>query len=174
MNTNFNLSLNFLLKSEGGFVNDPRDSGGMTNLGVTKQVWQEWVGHDVSEKEMLSLSLLMVSPLYKRKYWDACKADDLIAGLDYCVFDTAVNAGVGRAIKLLQSSVGAVPDGAIGNETYTLIKKAETDPKRIIELFCAKRLEFMATLKSFPVFGKGWSNRIADVKKNALGMINLK
>jgi len=170
MNSNFEKCLEMLLVHEGGFVNHPDDPGGMTNLGVTKKVWEEWVGHDVAEKEMRNLTPTMVAPLYKRKYWDACRADELISGLDYCVFDVAVNSGVGRAIKLLQSSVGATPDGGFGSITAALVKKAEEDPTRIIELFSAKRLEFLESLKAFPVFGKGWSRRVQEVKDKALEM----
>ena len=170
MNANFDKCLEKLLVHEGGFVNDSRDNGGMTNLGVTQRVWEEWVGHTVSEKEMRNLTPLMVKPLYKRKYWDACRCDDLVSGVDYCVFDVAVNSGVGRAIKLLQSSVGATPDGGYGPVTAALVKKAEQDPARLIELLSAKRLEFLESLKSFPVFGKGWSRRVAEVKQTALEM----
>jgi lysozyme family protein len=168
MNGNFQKCLDMLLVHEGGFVNDSRDNGGMTNLGVTIKVWEEWVGHPVSEKEMRSLTPLMVAPLYKRKYWDACRADELISGLDYCVFDVAVNSGVGRAIKLLQQTVGATPDGGYGSITAALVKEAEKDPKKVISLFCARRLEFLQSLKSFPVFGNGWSRRTAEVKEKAL------
>ena len=170
MNSNFEKCLEMLLVHEGGFVNHPDDPGGMTNLGVTKQTWQEWVGHDVSEKEMRNLTPLMVAPLYKRKYWDACRADELISGLDYCVFDVSVNSGVGRAIKLLQSTVGATPDGGYGSITAALVKKAEENPENVIELYCARRLEFLQSLKAFPVFGKGWSRRVAEVKEKALEM----
>jgi lysozyme family protein len=170
MNSNFDKCLEMLLVHEGGYVNNPQDPGGETNLGVTKRVWQEWVGHDVSEKEMRNLTPTMVAPLYKRKYWDACRADELISGLDYCVFDVAVNSGVGRAVKLLQQTVGATPDGGYGSITAALVKEAEKDPERIIELFSAKRLEFMQSLKAFPTFGKGWSRRVAEVKEKALEM----
>jgi lysozyme family protein len=170
MNANFDACLKQLLIHEGGFVNDSRDNGGMTNLGVTIRVWEEWVGHPVSEKEMRNLTPTMVAPLYKRKYWDACHADELVSGLDYAVFDTSVNSGVGRAIKLLQSCVGATPDGGYGSITAALVKKAESDPARLIELYCAKRLEFLESLKSFPVFGKGWSRRVSEVKTAALEM----
>jgi lysozyme family protein len=170
MNSNFEKCLEMLLVHEGGFVNHELDPGGMTNLGVTKKVWEEWVGHDVTEKEMRSLTPTMVAPLYKRKYWDACHADELISGLDYCVFDVSVNSGVGRAVKLLQSSVGATPDGGYGSITAALVKEAEKDPTRIIELFSAKRLEFLQSLKAFPTFGKGWSRRTAEVKQKALEM----
>jgi lysozyme family protein len=170
MNSNFEKCLEMLLVHEGGFVNHPEDPGGMTNLGVTKKVWEEWVGHDVSEKEMRNLTPLMVAPLYKRKYWDACRADDLISGLDYCVFDVSVNSGVGRAIKLLQQTVGATPDGGYGSITAALVKEAEKDPIKLIEQFSAKRQEFLESLKAFPTFGKGWSRRVAEVKEKALSL----
>ena len=171
MQSNFELCLGLLLQHEGGFVNHPDDPGGMTNLGVTQKAWEEWVSHPVSEKEMRSLTPTMVGPLYKRKYWDACHADDLVSGLDYAVFDVAVNSGVGRAIKLLQSCVGATPDGGYGSITSALVKKESSDPVRLIELYCAKRLEFLSALKSFPVFGKGWSRRVSEVKDTALKMV---
>jgi len=172
MINNFDKCLELVLKSEGGFVNDSRDNGGMTNLGVTIRTWEEWVGHPVSEKEMRNLTPLMVKQLYKRKYWDACYADDLISGLDYAVFDVSVNSGVGRAIKLLQSCVGATPDGSYGFITSSLVKKVSSNPNKIIELYCAKRLEFLSSLKSFPIFGKGWSKRVSEVKATALEMSN--
>lgn len=171
MKENFDKCLELLFKHEGGYVNHPSDPGGITNLGVTKQVWEEWVGHPVSEKEMRNLTPLMVAPLYKRKYWDVCHADDLVSGVDYAVFDVAVNSGSGRAIKLLQSCVGATPDGSYGPITSALVKKAEADPVRLIELYCAKRLEFLETLKSFPIFGKGWSKRVSEVRLTALGLV---
>lgn len=168
MQSNFEKCLEMLLVHEGGYVNHPSDPGGETNLGVTKRTWEEWVGHPVNEKEMRNLTPLMVAPLYKRKYWDACRADELVSGVDYCVFDIAVNSGVGRAIKLLQLVVGATPDGGYGSITAALVKEAEKDPERLIELLSAKRLEFMQSLKAFPVFGKGWSRRVAEVKEKAL------
>ena len=171
MQANFESSLEKLLVHEGGFVNHPDDPGGMTNLGVTIKVWEEWVGHPVSEKEMRNLTPLMVGPLYKRKYWDACHADELISGVDYCVFDVAVNSGVGRAVKLLQSCVGATPDGGYGSITSALVKKAEENPVKLIEDYCAKRLEFLQLLKAFPTFGKGWTRRVEEVKAEALKML---
>ena len=171
MQSNFNTCLEKLLVHEGNFVDHPADPGGMTNLGVTKQVWEEWVGHPVSEKEMRRLTPIMVGPLYKRKYWDACRADELISGLDYCVFDLAVNSGVGRAIKLLQSCVGADVDGGFGSITLALTKKAEADPVKLIDLYCAKRLDFLQSLRTFPVFGKGWTRRVEEVKADAIKML---
>jgi lysozyme family protein len=160
-----------MIAHEGGFVNHPKDPGGMTNLGVTKRVWEEWVGHEVDEKQMRALTPEIVAPLYKRKYWDAVRADDLVAGVDYCVFDVAVNSGPGRAIKFLQSCVGTTPDGGFGAITLAAVKEAEKDPARLIELYCARRLEFLQSLKTFETFGKGWSRRVQEVKDKALKML---
>jgi lysozyme family protein len=171
MQSNFELCLKKMLAHEGGYVNHPQDPGGMTNLGVTKRVWEEWVGHDVDEKQMRALTPETVAPLYKRKYWDAVRADDLVAGVDYCVFDVAVNSGPGRAIKFLQSSVGVTADGGFGPATLAAVKNTEADPKRLIELYSAKRLEFLQSLKTFETFGKGWSRRVAEVKQAALEMV---
>jgi lysozyme family protein len=171
MQSNFETCLKLMLAHEGGYVNHPQDPGGMTNLGVTKRVWEEWVGHEVDEKQMRALTPEVVAPLYKRKYWDAVRADDLVAGVDYCVFDVAVNSGPGRAIKFLQSSVGVTADGGFGPATLAAVKKVEEDPARLIELYCAKRLEFLQSLKTFETFGKGWSRRVAEVKEKALKML---
>ena len=169
MQSNFDRCLALLLKHEGGYVHHEKDPGGMTNLGVTARVWEEWVGHPVDEKQMRALTPADVSPLYRKKYWNACRADELVSGVDYCVFDVAVNSGVGRAIKFLQSSVGATPDGDFGSITLALIKK--TDPAHLIEVYCAKRLDFLQSLKTFSVFGKGWSRRVAEVKQESLNML---
>ena len=171
MNSNFDLCLKNLLIHEGGYVNHPSDPGGMTNLGVTARVWEEWVGHPVDEKQMRALTPEMVAPLYRKKYWDAVRADELVSGVDYCVFDFAVNSGCGRAIKFLQSCVGATPDGGFGSITLALVKKAEEEPAKLIEAYCFIRLEFLKSLKTWPTFGKGWERRVNEVEAEALKML---
>lgn len=169
MKQNFERSLAYVLQHEGGFVNHPDDPGGMTNLGCTKAVWEEWCGHPVNEKIMRSLTPADVAPLYKRKYWDKVKADDLPSGVDYCVFDTAINSGPGRAIKLLQGVVGTDMDGDLGPKTLGAVKAF--DSKDLIQDYSKRRLSFMMDLKNWPTFGKGWTNRVTDVEKNALKLI---
>jgi lysozyme family protein len=170
MKDNFELSLKKVIEHEGGYVNHPADPGGMTNLGVTKRVWEEWVGHPVGEKEMRALTAAQVAPLYKRKYWDAIHGDRLPSGLDYCLFDTAINSGVGRASKFIQEMVGVAADGAIGNNTLLAIGQFK-DVKMLVDEYCDKRLDFLQKLKTWPVFGKGWGRRVADVRESATRMI---
>jgi lysozyme family protein len=168
MKENFDKALAQVLKSEGGFVNNVHDNGGMTNLGVTKAVWEAYVGHPVSEADMRALTPAKVAPMYKAKYWDACKCDDLPHAVDYAVFDFAVNAGVGRSAKTLQTSVGASSDGAIG--PGTLAKVAEHGAEELLQKFSDAKTAFYKGLNN-PHFEKGWLNRVAEVKTIAATML---
>ena len=170
MVSNFKPSLALVLKSEGGFVNHPSDPGGMTNLGVTRNVWRDWVKRDVDEAEMRSLTPDLVTPLYKQRYWDAVKADDLPRGIDYAVFDAAVNMGPGRAAKLLQAALGVTADGVIGRATIAAATAA--DPAELLEAFSLGKEAFYQSLPTFGTFGKGWLNRVAHVQDAAEQMIS--
>ena len=59
-----------LLHHEGGFVNHPSDPGGMTNLGVTQRVYEEWVGYEVTKQDMMKLTPEDVAPIYLKNYWE--------------------------------------------------------------------------------------------------------
>ena len=170
MKENFDACLAKLLdpSREGGYVNHKDDPGGRTNLGVTQAVWEEWVGRPSNEKEMRSLTPKMVSPLYRRKYWDKIQGDHLPDGVDHAVFDFAVNSGPGRAAKFLQELVGVKADGAIGPMTLTAVGKK--NPKELIAAYNAKRQAFLESLPTFATFGKGWSTRVAGVKNEAIAM----
>jgi lysozyme family protein len=163
---NFTAALASVLAYEGGFSDDPLDPGGMTNLGVTRAVWSEWLGRPASVKEMTELTASAVAPMYKRKYWDAVNGDELPDGIDHCVFDFAVNSGVGRAAKLLQSCLGVAVDGQIGPKTLAAAKAANA--KKVIELYGLARLTFLKSLPHWPVYKNGWSTRVADVTSAAL------
>jgi len=166
---NFDQALAAILHHEGGYVDHPKDPGGRTNLGCTQRVWEEWVGHPVDEKTMRALTPELVAPLYKAKYWDKVRGDDLPTGVDYAVFDAAINSGPGRAAKWLQQTVGAVPDGAIG--AGTLGKVAAMEPSEIVEKYQATRLAFMQSLPTWETFGKGWGRRVAEVGAAAEKMV---
>jgi lysozyme family protein len=169
MRANFAEALQAVLKHEGGFVNHPKDPGGMTNLGCTKAVWEEHCGHEVSEKVMRALTPADVAPLYQSKYWDKVKGNDLPSGVDYVVFDCAINSGPGRAIKLLQACLGVEQDGGIGPKTLTAIKGFY--PEEIIKDYSERRIAFLMALPTWGTFGKGWGRRVDEVEKTALKMI---
>ena len=168
MKDNFDAALKAILHHEGGYVNHPADPGGMTNLGVTKRVWEEWVGHEVDEKAMRNLTPEIVGPMYKVKYWDKIKGDELPTGVDYVVFDAAVNSGPGRAAKWLQACVGVEPDGGIGPKTLAAVNAFDTN--QLIEDYAKRRLSFLMDLQTWDTFGKGWGRRVAEVQKTGLDM----
>jgi len=165
MNSNFEAALAHVLKSEGGYVNNPADPGGMTNLGCTKAVWEEFVGHPVSEADMRGLTPADVAPLYKRKYWDKISGDLLPSGLDYTVFDAAINSGPGRAAKWLQEVAGVAADGAIGPATLAAVNAKPVQD--MIAQYNDKRLQFLESLPTWATFGKGWGARVASVQSSA-------
>jgi lysozyme family protein len=179
MNNNFMVCLSHVLTAEGyhpndprnpfGFVNNPADPGGMTQLGVTKKAWEAYVGHPVTESDMRSLRPDTVAPFYKAKYWDTCHGDTLPAGVDYAVMDFAVNSGPSRAIKFLQEVVGVKADGNLGPMTFEAI--GLMTPTQIITDLSDKRLAFLQALPTFATFGLGWSNRVAQVENLAFKMV---
>jgi lysozyme family protein len=168
MRANYATALQAVLVHEGGYVNNPKDPGGMTNLGCTKTVWEEHCGHPVDEKAMRALTPVDVAPLYKNKYWDKVQGDELPSGVDYVVFDAAINSGPGRAAKWLQSCVGATVDGAIGRGTLQAVNSK--DAKQLINDYCAHRLEYLKALPTWGTFGKGWERRVKEVNATALLM----
>ena len=169
MRENFAESLKAVLIHEGGFVNNPKDPGGMTNLGCTKVVWEEHCGHPVDEKTMRALTPSDVAPLYKRKYWDKVQCDDLPSGVDYVVFDASINSGPGRAAKWLQACVGIEVDGSIGPKTLAAVQAFNS--KQLVEDYTKRRLSFMMDLPTWGTFGRGWTTRVNEVEKTALSML---
>ena len=172
---NWRECLDIILHHEGGFVNHPKDPGGMTNLGVTKAVYEKWIGeyYEASEEEMRALTPDDVAPIYKTNYWDRVKADDLPSGLDLAVFDWAVNSGTGRAAKKLQSMIGTVADGGIGPNTLRALDEYidEHGLEATIENYAQIRQDFYESLSTFETFGRGWTRRNEETKEKALSMI---
>lgn len=168
MKENFEKSLALVLKQEGGYVNDSRDPGGMTNLGVTKKVWDKYVGYTSSEAEMRALTPEVVAPLYKAQYWGSI-GDELPKGVDYLYFDFGVNAGPSRAAKTLQNALGVVADGVIGPNTLKAIKEA--DPVSLIDKFTHAKEVFYQSLPTFATFGKGWMRRVQESAVDAKKML---
>ena len=169
MKNNFDKCLHMLLEHEGGYVNNKHDKGGMTNLGVTKRVYDEWIGRESTEQEMRDLTPDDVAPIYKKNYWDRVKGDYVPSGVDWCLYDWAVNSGSGRPAKAVQRAVGATPDGVIGKQTVGLIM--EKDPKFIIDYVYTVRQAFYEGLDDYKHFGRGWSRRNTETLHQAMKMV---
>ncbi|MCP4379812.1 MAG: glycoside hydrolase family 108 protein [Hyphomicrobiales bacterium] len=173
MNRNFPRALPLVLKHEGGFVNHPKDPGGATNKGITLATFRRYVKANGIVSDLKKLTIEQAGTVYRRQYWDQVHGAELPDGVDYTVFDFAVNSGPSRAAKYLQSVLGVSKDGRIGPATIAAARKLPAGD--IINRLCDARLAFMKRIKSkgkrlWDTFGRGWSRRVADVRKHALDM----
>lgn len=160
---NFKPSLSLVLAHEGGYVNHPRDPGGATNKGVTQAVYDAYrKTMGLPPKSVREITLGEAAAIYRQQYWQAIQGDKLKAGVDYAVFDFAVNSGVARAARYLQLSLGVKADGHIGN--MTLAALADADPVELITKLCANRMAFLKALATFDTFGKGWTRRVVGAQ----------
>lgn len=174
MQVNFGESLEHILAHEGGFQSDPRDpgnaNGGATNKGITFATFKQYVKRNGTVNDLKNVTDAQVAKVYKKHYWDKIKGDDLPSGVDYAVFDFAVNSGPSRAAKFLQQIVGASADGKIGPKTIEAVVSCA--PPFIIGALCADRLAWLKRLSTFKTFGKGWTRRVNDVEDDAQNMAN--
>ena len=160
--------LSRLLVHEGGYTNHPADPGGPTNFGITIYDYRKYVKPGATAADVKAMKIEEARRIYRAKYWDAQACDELPAGVDYAVFDYGVNSGIGRAKKVLQRVVGVAADGMLGPATMRAV--AARDPKQVVVAICDERLRFLKGLRTWPVFGKGWGCRVAEVKTVALAM----
>lgn len=141
--------LDFTLKYEGGWSDDPRDPGGATMKGVTLATYTVFKGRAVSKAELKAIPDTDLFAIYRGGYWDAVEGDLQPAGPDLCLFDIAVNSGPARALSWWR----ACPQG---------------EPVAAVTWLCARRRSFWQGLKTFSTFGKGWFSRGAACEALAL------
>jgi lysozyme family protein len=169
MRQNFAASLAAVLKHEGGFSNHPKDPGGATNFGVTQRIYDAWRSNNGKPKQSVKdIARDEVETIYYQQYWMMARGDQLPAGVDYAIFDYAVNSGPSRAIKDLQKTLGTKIDGIPGNVTLAAIEAAE--PVKLINDLCDRRMAFLKGISTYGTFGRGWSTRVSQVRSLALGM----
>lgn len=173
MNENFEESLKHILAYESGWSNDPDDPGGATMRGVTQRVYDGYRRRaGLATQSVRTISDAELRAIYRQQYWDACKAPALPAGIDFVVFDGAVNSGVGQSIKWLQRGLQAAGlyhgpiDGDCGLGTLSAVA-AHADHDRLIADILARRLGMLRQLKTWWKYGGGWEKRV--VKTMAVG-----
>ena len=158
----------FVLKHEGGVVNDPDDAGGFTNKGITLKTFRSIYGKDKTKEDLINITDEQWGHIFKAYYWDKFNADKIesqsIANMSV---DWAYNAGVGTVAKKIQNIIGTKPDGIIGSGSLKLINTAQ-DPKELFEQIKAARIMFYKKLvEKKPTnakFLKGWLNRTEAIK----------
>ncbi len=161
MRENFKKSLNALFYWEGGYVNDPNDPGGKTKYGISKRAYPNV---DISK-----LTKKKAGEIYFNDYWEPCGCEDLPAGIDLIVFDTAVNCGTDKSVRILQESVGSSVDGVYGPNTQAAAEKS--NQQSAIKEFVARRAVYYGKLAKLDRFGLGWMRRLADMHQRALNLV---
>ena len=162
----FDEALAVVLAHEGGFVQHPRDPGGATKFGITRETLARARGRPVSVDDVRELTAAETAAVYRRLYWDAIRAGEVPPGVDLLLFDLAVNSGPTRALRMLQSVLGVPADGILGPGTLNAVRAA--DPADVIRRLTRARLGFLARLATWPVFGRGWRRRVLAVEQEAL------
>jgi lysozyme family protein len=165
---NYDVSLARVLKHEGGYTNHPSDPGGPTNFGITIHDYRRYIKANGTAADVRAMKLADAAKIYRARYWDALRCDELPAGLDYAVFDYGVNSGIGRAGKVMQRLLGIGQGTAMTDAVIAGVRKAS--PSVLIGRLCDERLAFLKALRTWPVFGAGWGRRVADVRRDALAM----
>ena len=158
-----------LLAHEGGYTNHPSDPGGPTNFGITLRDYRTYVKPGATAADVRAMRREEAERIYRARYWDTLRCDDLPAGVDYAVFDYGVNSGIGRSGKVLgrmlklADTTSTVSDGVIA-------AARAADAKALVASICDERLRFLKSLKTWSVFGKGWERRVSEVRAAALAM----
>ncbi len=158
-------ALSAVLAHEGGYVNHPADPGGETNYGITRRTAR---AHGYAGS-MRSIPMSVVRAIYRKGFWDAMRCDELPVGIDYAVFDFAVNSGTGSPTPFLCRAIGIPERASITQSVIDAAHKA--DPAAVVRKLCADRLAWLKRRKIWRTFGRGWSRRVAGVETKALSMI---
>jgi lysozyme family protein len=166
----FSEALRKVLKEEGGYVDDPLDSGGATNRGVTQNTYNLYRKRKGLEQRPVRQATMIETEEIYHGIWKSCKADKLPTGVNVMHFDFAVNAGNVRAAKTLQAVLDVEQDGKIG--PVTLAAVALLPPKEFITDYAEARRVFYNSLASRrpkdKKFLRGWLLRTNRCESTAL------
>jgi len=143
----FEKALAFVLKWEGGYVNDPKDPGGETKYGISKRSWPDL--------DITNLTQEQAASIYHLQYWGKVPCHGLSEPLDLVVFDSAVNCGVRKAQDWL--GITAHLDGDSRVQTFLGLRKLHYQKLRDHKTKEGKQ--------NWARFYKGWMNRVMDLEK---------
>ncbi len=164
----FASALELILKHEGGYVDHPLDPGGATHFGITRGTLAQVRGRPVSKAEVMALGRREAGDIYRARYWNAIRGDELPAGVDLVVFDAAVNSGPARAARWLQAALALPQDGVIGPLTIHAARQASGPV--VVTAFGKIRLQFLQRLTTWRAFGRGWTRRVRETEAAALAL----
>ncbi len=164
MKENFSKALPVILTYEGGYANNPKDPGGATMKGITQGTYNAWLARQgLASTPVRNISDKDVETIYQANYWAKLDCDEMPSGVDLCLFDAAVNSGVGSSTSWAQAVCGVTVDGDFGMKTKAAIQSM--DPETFIRDFNSRRLATLKRLPTWGTFGKGWAARISNGQK---------
>jgi len=170
----FDDALAFVLRWEGGFVDDPADRGGATNKGITQAVYDEWRERKHYDKRSVrDIEDGEVKQIYLEQYWKPARCQALDSPMSLILFDSAVNHGVGRAVKLLQEVLNVAVDGHFGPATmaaYDFLEECHGTGHIATQYIKAREAFYFRIVEKDPTQGKflrGWLNRLDWLRKEA-------
>jgi len=151
----FQKGLDFVLASEGGYVNDHYDPGGETKYGISKKAYPHL--------DIANLTLEDAKTIYYRDYWlgSGAKVVDYSPELAMILFDTAVNMGTGTAIKFLQRTLRVKEDGIFGEETQAALERSSVN--EVIEWYMTNRILRYSDLDTWTRYRRGWIKRVVGL-----------
>jgi lysozyme family protein len=156
----------FLLKWEGGFVNDPLDSGGATNKGVTIATFRKFYGADATVEQLKSITDKQWSHIFKSGYWNGWRADEIRSQSVANILVDWLWLSGSPAIKNPQRLLGVVPDGLVGQKTIAAVNAA--DAKKLFDDIKAARVQYIndiiARTPTNERFRRGWMNRLDAIR----------
>ena len=170
MQADFQTALRLLAKHEGGWSDRDKDAdpGGKTMYGITQDAYNDWCDQKGKPRgEVRNIAYAEAAAIYRANYANPVRYEDLPPGIGYAVFDLAVNAGVSRAVRLLQEVLGIRQDGIVGSQTLAAVRAAHLPD--LIKRYCAARRKWQLRLKNAKK-NPGWVSRINDVERDALRM----
>ena len=165
----FDIYIPYLTNFEGGYVNDPLDRGGETNMGITLNTYKGYcklVGKPYSYEEFRNMDISLRNEIIKKVFWDNCKADEIVnQSVAMAIVDWSINSG-GVAIKEVQKLLKLHIDGIVGKMTLAAINGA--DQERLFKAIIWARMEYLHEIcRIAPTnnrFLKGWINRVGAIK----------
>lgn len=169
----------FTRVEEGGYVDDPRDTGNWTggavgsgvlvgsNMGVGAPALAAWMKTSSPTVDaMRKLSFSVYSAIAKAEYWNPMACDDMPGGVDLMLFDFGWNRGAGTSIRLLQRVLGVGQDGICGPKTIRAAHR-QAGVELVQELAAGQTASYRS-LRNFNIYGRGWLARTGRRQTEAL------
>ena len=156
----FDKAVEVILKHEGGYVNDPVDPGGETNMGISKKAYPYLNIKELTKKD--------AKDIYFKDYWLKAKCSKLPEELRMIYFDMVVNMGKSRAVKILQKAITAkgvktAVDGGIGPQTISNALKSGLEPDRLRSYRVKYYADLISRKPKLEKYWFGWYRRALQV-----------